>query len=179
MNDSTRPGYLTPVGPPPAYDDLLEQELIHWISGITGLSNDNIIPRWTEPPRQTASLEITRCEFDLSIGHDANPLFIPVSHFGDELRQTETLEVNCTFYGLVAQAMATQFRDGLYVAQNNTELNNINMTVKSCGALTPAAELINNQWQRRYNLAVTLRRRVVREYGIQAIHSGSVNFFGE
>lgn len=179
MNDSTRPGYLTPVGSPPAYDDLLEQELMRWISGITGLSSDNIIPRWTEPPLQTVSLDNTRCEFDLSIGHDANPLYIPVSEFGDELRQNETLEVNCTFYGPVAQTVAMQFRDGLYVAQNNTELNTMCMTVKSCGALTPAAELINNQWQRHYNLAVTLRRRVVREYGIQSILSGSVNFFGE
>lgn len=179
MNDSTHSGYLTPVNSPPAYDELLEEALIHWISSLAGLPGDAIVPRWTEPPPQTPAVEQTRCEFDLSIGHDANPMFVPVSQYGDELRQTETLEVNCTFYGPDMQAIATQFRDGLYVAQNNTELNNLGMTVKTCGALTPAADLINNQWLRRYNLTVTLRRRVVREYGIQSLLSGSVNFFGE
>ncbi|HEY1847059.1 MAG TPA: hypothetical protein VGH05_19680 [Buttiauxella sp.] len=179
MNDSTRPGYLTPVSSPPAYDEALEQVLIRWISSLAGIPDDAIAPRWTEPPPQTAAVEQTRCEFDLAIGHDANPMFVPVSQYSDELRQTETLEVNCTFYGPDTQAIATQFRDGLYVAQNNTELNNLGMTIKTCGALTPSAEFINNQWLRRYTLTVTLRRRVVREYGIQSLLSGTVNFFGE
>jgi hypothetical protein len=40
-------------------------------------------------------------------------------------------------------------------------------------------ELINNQWVRRYDLHITLRRKIIRSYGINSLLSAPVTFFGE
>ncbi|EPH7603555.1 phage neck terminator protein, partial [Escherichia coli] len=45
--------------------------------------------------------------------------------------------------------------------------------------LTPFPELINQQWVRRYDMTVRLRRKVVREYGIKSLVEAPVIFFGD
>ncbi|WP_435927464.1 phage neck terminator protein [Dryocola sp. BD613] len=179
MNDSTRPGYLVPVSSPPNYDEQLESQLGNWIAGVSGLPAEMVLARWTEQPPATPAAGLTWCEFDTCVQLGESPAFVSVDGHKDALRQTEVIAVNCSFYGPGAQAVAALFRDGLYVAQNNAGLNRIGPTFVTCGALVPAPELISNQWQRRYNLTVTLHRQVVREYGIQSLVSASVNIFGE
>ncbi|MCT4716775.1 hypothetical protein MUA01_17605 [Enterobacteriaceae bacterium H18W14] len=179
MNDSTRPGYLTPVSSPPLYDEPLESELGRWISGVCGLPAEMVIPRWTEPPPASPVAGLTWCEFDINVELGDMPAMKAVDWYTDALSQNEVIAVNCSFYGPGGQAVAALFRDGLYLAQNNAELNKIGPTFVSCGTLIPAPELINNQWLRRYNLTVTLHRQVIREYGIQSLVSTSVNIFGE
>ncbi|WP_455769623.1 phage neck terminator protein, partial [Serratia ficaria] len=72
-----------------------------------------------------------------------------------------------------------QFRDGLFVSQNNDELQAIDLTLLDCGRILNLPELINNQWVRRYDIAVRLRRKVIRQYGIKSLVDASVKFFGE
>lgn len=179
MNDSTRAGYLTPLGDSPHYDEALENDLLPWISGVSGLPAEMVFPRWTDPPPATPAAGLTWCEFDTSVQPGEMPAISTGDQYKDVMQQNEVLAVNCSFYGPGGQAVAALFRDGLYVTQNNAELNKIGPTFVSCGALIPAPELIDNQWQRRYNLTVTLHRQVVREYGIQSILSGSVTIFGK
>ncbi|EHT4373308.1 hypothetical protein KX080_004752, partial [Salmonella enterica] len=45
--------------------------------------------------------------------------------------------------------------------------------------IVPFPELINQQWVRRYDMKVRLRRKVVREYNILALQDAPVSFFGE
>ena len=109
---------------------------------------------------------------------DANPAYIQ----GDESAAQwshETVDTLCCFYGPRGMSVATQFRDGLFVSQNNDELKAIGLTLLDCGRIFNLPELINNQWVRRYDIAVRLRRKVIREYDIKSLVDASVKFFGE
>ncbi|WP_438271916.1 phage neck terminator protein [Serratia quinivorans] len=178
-NDSTTPGYLTPTGSGPAYDEELERLLSRWIRGLTGLDKNVVYPRWTDPQIQIPKNGTTWCAFGITgVQEDANPAYIQ----GDESSEQwshETVDILCCFYGPRGMSVVTQFRDGLFVSQNNDELKAIGLTLLDCGRIFNLPELINNQWVRRYDIAVRLRRKVVREYGIKSLVEAPVQFFGE
>ncbi|CAI1547534.1 Uncharacterised protein [Serratia liquefaciens] len=178
-NDSTTPGYLTPTGSGPAYDEELERLLSRWIRGLTGLDKNVVYPRWTDPQIQIPKNGTTWCAFGITgVQEDANPAYIQ----GDESSEQwshETVDILCCFYGPRGMSVVTQFRDGLFVSQNNDELKAIGLTLLDCGRIFNLPELINNQWVRRYDIAVRLRRKVIREYGIKSLVEAPVQFFGE
>lgn len=178
-NDSTTPGYLTPTGNGPAYDEELERLLSRWIRGVTGLDKNVVFPRWTDPQIQIPKNGTTWCAFGITgVQEDANPAYIQ----GDESAAQwshETVDTLCCFYGPRGMSVATQFRDGLFVSQNNDALKAIGLTLLDCGRIFNLPELINNQWVRRYDIAVRLRRKVIREYGIKSLVEAPVQFFGE
>ncbi|MFO3907578.1 hypothetical protein AAHD62_24190 [Enterobacter hormaechei] len=180
MNDTTQPGYLTPTGPAPQYDQGLEREISRWIRGVSGLPDGMAMSRFTDPQPTIPAQGSSWCGFNISDFQDAaNPASVTKDDDTDYQWQYETLVVLCCFYGPDGQAYAKTFRSGLFVPQNNAELNRVGLTVGEVGRIIPAPELINNQWQRRYDLSVTLRRKVEREYGIKSILSAPVQFFGE
>ncbi|EJT0956333.1 hypothetical protein ABCT26_003517 [Escherichia coli] len=72
---------------------------------------------------------------------------------------------------------ASRFRDGISVPQNNAALNALGLSLGDYTGLFP--ELINQQWVRRYDMTVRLRRKVVREYGIKSLVEAPVIFFGD
>ncbi|MMZ56972.1 hypothetical protein D1872_188850 [compost metagenome] len=178
-NDSTTPGYLTPNGNGPAYDEELERLLSRWVRGVTGLDKNVVYPRWTDPQIQIPKNGTTWCAFGITgVQEDTNPAYIQ----GDESAEQwshETVDILCCFYGPRGMSVVTQFRDGLFVSQNNDELKKIGLTLLDCGRIFNLPELINNQWVRRYDIAVRLRRKVVREYGIKSLVEAPVQFFGE
>jgi hypothetical protein len=58
--------------------------------------------------------------------------------------------------------MATRFRDGMFVDQNADTLRRISgLSLVSADDIRNLPELINNQWVRRYDLAVTLSKTPV------------------
>lgn len=180
LNDSTQPGYLTPTGPAPLYDQALEREISRWIRGVSGLPDGMAIPRFTDPQPTIPVLGTNWCGFGITDFQDgANPDLVTKDDDTESQQQFETLVVLCCFYGPGGQAYAKTFRSGLFVQQNNAELNRVGLTLGEAGRIIPAPELINNQWQRRYDLSVTLRRKAVREYGIKSLLSAPVQFFGE
>lgn len=61
--------------------------------------------------------------------------------------------VLCCFYDIAGQSYVKTFRSGLFVSQNNAELSLAGMTLGDFGRIIPPPELINNQWQRRYDLS--------------------------
>ncbi|BEL79896.1 hypothetical protein SM12BL3_12030 [Serratia marcescens] len=110
---------------------------------------------------------------------DANPAFANQTGESAELWRHETIECFSSFYGPHSQRIATTFRDGLTLSQNNDQLIAVGLSLGSIGDIIPFPELINNQWVRRYDITVRLRRKVVREYGIKPIAEATVKFFGE
>ncbi len=87
-------------------------------------------------------------------------------------------------YGPAGQQYATRFRDGIAVSQNNAELNTQGLSLAGYSHIIPFPELINNQWVRRYDFTVRLRRKVVREYNVKSLVAESptdipVTFSGE
>lgn len=179
-NTSTQAGYLTPIAPGPDYDEELERALNRWVLGITGLPAGNVRPRWTptQPPLMPA--DVDWCAVGISgFGGDANPAFANQTDESTELWRHEVTECLASFYGPHSQRLVTIFRDGLALTQNNDELKAIGLSLGSIGDVIPFPELINNQWVRRYDITVRLRRKVVREYGIKSIAEAPVQFFGE
>lgn len=180
MNDTTQPGYLTPTSPAPQYDQALERELSRWIRGVSGLPDGMAMPRFTDPQPAIPALGTNWCGFGITDFQDAgNPSEVTKDDDTDYQWQFESLVVLCCFYGPAGQTYAKTFRSGLFVSQNNAELNRVGLTLGEVGRIIPAPELINNQWQRRYDLSVTLRRKAVREYDIKSFLSAPVKFFGD
>lgn len=66
--------------------------------------------------------------------------------------------------------MATRFRDGMFVDQNADTLRRISgLSLVSADEIRNLPELINNQWVRRYDLAVTLSRKNTRTYNVKSV----------
>lgn len=178
-NDSTTPGYLTPTGSGPAYDVELERLISRWIRGLTGMDTKRVFPRWTDPQIQIPKNGTTWCAFGITgVEEDAYPAYIQADENAEQWSH-ETIEILCCFYGPQGMSTATQFRNGLFVAQNNDELKSIGLAFLDCGRIFNLPELINNQWVRRYDMTVRLRRKVVREYGIKSLVDAPVIYFGE
>jgi len=178
-DDSTTAGYLAPVGDSPDYDQNLEREISRWIRGVSGLETKMVLPRWTDPSPAIPPNGNTWCGFGISgLNEDANPAYIQ-SEENAEQWSHETLDILCCFYGPQGLATATRFRDGLFIPQNNHELNRVGLTFLGCGRIVNLPELINNQWLRRYDLTVQLRRKVIRVYNVRSLKDAPVSFFGE
>jgi hypothetical protein len=79
-----------------------------------------------------------------------------------------------SFYGPAGQQYASQCRDGLWLPQNNSMLRHYSMAFVDAGQMRAIPELINTQWRRRYDFAITLRRQVVRTYSVLNIESAGI-----
>lgn len=178
-NDSTTRGYLTPADDGPDYDEDLEREISRWIRGVSGLPAERVYPRWTDPQRAIPKNGTTWCAFGITgIQEDFNPAYVQGAESAEQWSH-ETVSIISCFYGPAGLATATRFRDGMLVAQNNDELNRAGLTLMQQGRILNLPELINNQWVRRYDLSVDLRRKIIREYGIKTLASAPVQYFGE
>lgn len=180
-NSSDQAGYLAPLTAPPAYDEELEREISQWVRALTGLPEGMVRPLWKEPQPTIPPLGTDWAAFGVQpIEVDDNSANISDGDEADQQWQHENITILVCFYGRNGMAIAAQFRDGLRVSQNNAELNR---TTLSYGGgperIIPAPELINNQWVRRYDITVNLRRKTVREYGIKSLLSAPVQFFGD
>lgn len=179
-NSSTSPGYLTPVSVPQAYDEALERELSQWVRALSGLSARMVRPRWTPTQAAVPAADVNWCGFGItSISADDSPAFVRQTDDSNRMWRHEVIETLASFYGPASQSVATLFRDGLTVEQNNATLNDNGLSLADYSELIAFPELINNQWVRRYDITVRLRRKVIREYGIKSILSAPVQFFGD
>lgn len=179
-NDSTSPGYLTPVSASPDYDETLERELSRWVKALSGLPEGMVRPRWTANQPALPAADKNWCGFGITeFIPDSNPAFVNQTDDNSQLWRHEVIETMASFYGPQSQAVAMQFRDGLTVEQNNETLKLSGLTLADYSSITPSPELINNQWMRRYDMTVRLRRKVVREYGIKSLLSAPVQISGE
>jgi ribosomal protein L13E len=55
-------------------------------------------------------------------------------------------------------------------------LNRSGLTFLQMGRILNLPELINNQWVRRYDISVDLRRKITRQYNIQSLVDAPVQF---
>ena len=179
-NDSTAAGYLTPVSAPQAYDEALERELSQWARALSGLAPGMVRPRWTATQAALPAADVNWCGFGI-IGFTADnaPAFVRQTDDGNQLWRHEVIETLASFYGPQSQSIATLFRDGLTVEQNNETLKTNELSLADYSELTAFPELINNQWVRRYDITVRLRRKVIRDYGIKSLVDAPVTFFGD
>lgn len=170
--DSSVAGYLQPVGTAPPEDADLDSIFQKLIIGITGLPGNMVRPRWQatvpkqpEPATNWCAVGVTGIEHDANSYEQINPA-------GNEtFIRHEIISVLCSFYGANALNFASLARDGMYVAQNNSTLDQFEMGLVEVGSIVTAPALINQQWVRRFDLSMRIRRRVVRAYPILTILS--------
>ncbi|HHJ4449415.1 TPA: hypothetical protein ACQJMR_005086 [Raoultella ornithinolytica] len=147
--------------------------------GVTGLDATLVYPRWTDPQQAIPKNGTTWCAFGITgIQEDFNPAYLQGEESTEQWSH-ETVSLILCFYGPQGLATATRFRDGLLVAQNNDGLNQAGLTFLQHGQILNLPELINNQWVRRYDISVDLRRKIIRQYGIQSLVNAPVQFFGD
>lgn len=179
-NDSTTRGYLTPVGDGPAYDDALEQEINWWISGVAGLPAEQVLPLWNAPQPPAQPDGTTWCEFSIAaVPRPLSQSDVQVSDEQSEQWTWEEIAVSCSFYGPLSATTSANFRAGMFIEQNNAELNLSGLSLVDAGAIKSLPELIDNQRVRRYDLSVTLSRKNTRTYNIRTLKSASTHYFGE
>lgn len=179
-NSSADAGYLTPIGSDRNDDETLERQLSRWIRGVTGLPDTMVRPRWTSELAAMQLPGVNWCSFGITkFTPDANPAFVNQSDGDTQMWRHETFECLISFYGPAGQRNVSVFYDGATIPQNNDELVKIGLSFISSGAVYAVPELLNDQWVRRYDITVRLRRKVIREYGIKSLVEAPVKFFGE
>lgn len=181
-NDSTTPGWLTPVTDATDYDELLERNLSRWISSVSGLPGKMMFPRW-QPNEQTRTLPDANqnwCAFGiLAIETDDNPALVKQTDEGVTYWRHDVIECLLSFYGPGGQQFSLQFRSGITIPQNNDQLNQLSLSLADYGRIMAVPEFINEQWIRRYDITVRLRRKDIRTYAIKSLVDAPVTFFGD
>ena len=175
MTDSSTGGYLAPaVDTPPSEDDALDDLVHDLIAGITALPADLVRPRWQQTVPKQPEPTVNWCAFGVQEQEpDAGPV---IQHDGagdghDTYIRHQDIDVMCTFYGPSGKGYAQRLADGLAVPQNREQLQLQDMAFVGVGAIRAAPDLLNQQWVRRYDMTVTLRRKVTRSYAVLNLKS--------
>ncbi|NIF39544.1 hypothetical protein F3J14_01210 [Burkholderia sp. Tr-862] len=178
MNDSSTGGYIAPaVDAPPAEDDVLDDLVHDLIAGITALSPDLVRPRWQPTVPKQPEPSVNWCAFGAQEQEpDASPA---IQHDGtgeghDTYIRHQGIDVMCTFYGPSAKGYAQRLADGLAIPQNREQLQLRHMAFVGVSSIRPAPDLVNQQWVRRYDMTVTLRRKITRTYAVLNLKSATV-----
>ncbi|MCY1284136.1 hypothetical protein D9M70_330300 [compost metagenome] len=173
-NTSGTGGYLSPEGTPTPADETLEDILQSMVAGITGLPGKYVRPRWQPGNPKQPEPTVNWCAIGvMHTRSDANPA---IEHDGtgdgeDQYQRHQEVILLTTFYGPNAQGYAQILADGIYVPQNSEAMRAKNMAFVEVGEIIAAPELINQQWVRRYDLRIRLRRKIERTYPVLNILS--------
>ncbi|RQT08948.1 phage neck terminator protein [Burkholderia contaminans] len=175
MTDSSTGGYLAPaVDTPPDEDDALDDLVHDLIAGITALSPDLVRPRWQPIVAKQPEPSVNWCAFGIQTQTpDASPAIVHngANEGSDTYIRHQDLDVLCTFYGPQAKGYAQRLADGLSLPQNREQLQLLDMAFVSVSEIRAAPDLVNQQWVRRYDMSVKLRRKVTRTYAVLNLKS--------
>ncbi|MBB3006038.1 phage neck terminator protein [Cupriavidus alkaliphilus] len=177
-NTSATGGYLAPTAPVPPEDDALDDLLQGLVAGVTGLPGNLVRPRWQptvpkqpEPSVNWCALGVTEQE------NDAGPAIQhgPTGDGHDEYQRHQDIRLLCTFYGPAAKGYAQRLADGLAIPQNREQLRPNDMAFVSASEIRATPDFVNQQWVRRYDLTLLLRRKITRTYPVLNLLSAQVS----
>lgn len=174
-NTSATGGYLSPAASArPLEDDALAAALQAMVVGITGLPGNMVRPRWQPVVPKQPEVGTDWCA--IGVTTDDSTDYPAVIHDGtgdgdDQLQRWDEFTVLASFYGPNAMGFADLLRDGLYIAQNREQMQADDMDLIEVGTRTTAPDLLNQQWIRRYDLPIRIRRKSVRTYPVLNILS--------
>jgi hypothetical protein len=178
-NTSATGGYLQPASTATPDEDIdLDLVLQPMVAGITGLDGSMVRPRWQPTLPRTPEASVNWCAIGVTlITPDDNAV---VTHNGagdglDNLVRHEDIEALATFYGPQAGLHAAMLRDGLQIPQNWEGLTPLGLAFVKAGDMRTVPELVNQQWVRRVDLPIYLRRIVRRTYPVLNILSAPVS----
>ena len=175
-NTSATGGYLVPSPPAPPAAVAIEAGFQQMVAALSGLPGSLVRPRWqptppTQPTADTnwASIGVIRTEADMypSIRHDGRTTLPGHTEAGvDVMTRHSTVTVLMSFYGPLADDVAAQVRDGLFVPQNWEPMIPLGIKFLSNDDFTRMPELVNQQWINRVDMEVRLRHQIDRTYPI-------------
>lgn len=107
---------------------------------------------------------------------DTNAVVIhgPTGNGADTIQRHEEFDLLCSFYGPAADDAASLLREGLSVAQNREPLFLADMGLVSASDTITAPALINDRWQYRIDMTVTIRRQIRRTYPVLNILTAGI-----
>ncbi|MBB4017380.1 hypothetical protein GGR16_002409 [Chelatococcus caeni] len=187
-NDSSTGGYLVPDGPPapqPLQDDALDDFFQGLIVGLTGLPGPMVRPRWQPKPPKQPPADADWCAIGIvNVTPDDNAYVghVPDGAGGegvDQLQRHEVLDILASFYGPNRQHYAGMARDGLSIAQNREPLFHADMGFVGVGPLIAAPEFANQQWIKRSDFTIQVRRQVTRVYPVRNLLSAQGEFIAD
>lgn len=167
-NTSATGGYLSPeTTPAPTEGTGLEDALQALFAGVTGLAGSLVRPRFQLEPPPQPSIATNWLAFGVTAIRPDDDAYQEQLDAGRmRLIRHEQLELLCTFYGPAGQAYLTRLRDGLEVAQNREALYLLGIGLVRFSDPVRVPELANERWLERWDVNLTLRREVRREYPV-------------
>lgn len=181
-NTSATGGYLVPSSTAPDYDAALDRIVQQMVVGITGLPGTMVRPRWQPNPPKQPEPSVDWCAIGVqSVIPDDGPAIV---HDGsgdgsDTSSRHETMEYVASFYGPHGLGNATLLRDGIAIPQNVEAIEAAGLRFVETSSITPAPALYNEQWIRKYDIRLTLRRQVSRTYPVRNLLSAVGTIHGE
>lgn len=176
-NTSATGGYLAPTAPVPPDDEDLDNLLQELVAGVTGLPGEMVRPRWQPTvPKQPEPTE-NWCAMGVSVQtNDSGPAIRhdPAGDGSDTYTRHQQIDLMCSFYGPSAKGYAQRLADSISIPQNGEQLALNGMKFVSASDIQPAPALINQQWNRRYDLTLVLRRKITRTYPVLNLLSAEV-----
>lgn len=182
-NTSSTGGVLLPAdAPAPAQDLELDAILQKLVASITGLPGDLVRPRWQPVAPKQPEPTVNWCAIGvMSQQGDGAPSIThnPGGNGSSTLITHEDVRALASFYGPRRQFYAGLLRDGLGMPQNLDQLAELDMSFVEAGEVIGVPELVNQQWIKRGDLPVRLRRKITRVYAIQNIELADIHLFDD
>lgn len=176
-NTSATGGYLAPTAPVSVEDDELDNLLQELVAGVSSLPGEMVRPRWQPTVPKQPEPAVNWCALGITLqANDAGPA---IQHDGDgdgsdEYIRHQQIDLLCSFYGPAAKGYAQRLADGMAIPQNSEQMALNGMKFVRASEIQPAPALINQQWTRRYDLTLTLRRKITRTYPVLNLLSAEV-----
>jgi hypothetical protein len=163
-------GYLLPAVPSPPLEDLdLDAVFQAYVVGITGLPGAMVRPRWQPTVPQTPGPTADWCA--IGVTRTRSQDYPAIQHDGagdgqDTLTRHQELDVLVTFYGPNGMRYGDMLRDGAYIPQNSEAIGLQGIALVEVLDAFAVPELVNQRWQRRYDMKMRFRRVIRRTYPV-------------
>lgn len=170
-NDSSQPGYITPLAnPAPLEDEAFENFLEAIICGITGMDQELVRPRWQPEPPNQPDRDVDWIAFGImrqsADAYSFNEHVGGLEDGSDNVQRHEDVEILLSSYGPNGSRNLGWFRDGLLIDQNRDALTEQGMGQTSTGEIVTAPALIKGMWYRRFDMSWRIKRQIRRTYAI-------------
>ena len=182
-NTSSTGGVLQPAdAPAPDEDASLDAIVQKLVASISALPGALVRPRWQPNPPKQPEPSVTWCAVSVMTQTGDNAPYIKHNSGGegsDSYSTHEEIEALATFYGPQGQKAAAALRDGLRIPQNIEQLTALAMAFVDTGPIRPVPEFVNQQWIRRFDIQINLRRKVSRLYTVQNVKLADIHLFDD